>query len=236
VEDYVVVAVVPVEWVIGVDKVRAETLSRALDDAYRATVPAGRYPPVALDVEIDPRKVDVNVHPTKQLVRFSDERGARRAVADAVKMAIEWSEQRSYQGDHARGSSAAPSGKPTAASVQGPYRTLPDHDPTPDRKKGTGQQEGGTLFDRHRGRPSRAELENAAKLPQFRRRIQDASRSPLDEGAEERARSDDLQQAAPARFSEAEPPERGELPALKELRVVGQVGMGYILLEEAGAV
>ena len=46
--------------------VRAEILSRALDDAYRATVPAGRYPPVALDVEVDPRKVDVNVHPTKQ--------------------------------------------------------------------------------------------------------------------------------------------------------------------------
>ncbi len=48
--------------------VRADILSQALDDAYRATVPAGRYPAVALDVEVDPRQVDVNVHPTKQLV------------------------------------------------------------------------------------------------------------------------------------------------------------------------
>ena len=58
--------------------VRAEILARALDDAYRATVSAGRYPPVALDVAVDPRKVDVNVHPTKQLVRFSDERGREK--------------------------------------------------------------------------------------------------------------------------------------------------------------
>ena len=57
--------------------VRAEGLTKGIDDAYRGTVPAGRYPPVALSVEVDLRKVDVNVHPTKQLVRFSDEREAR---------------------------------------------------------------------------------------------------------------------------------------------------------------
>ena len=34
--------------------VRAESVSKGIDDAYRATVPAGRYPPVALCVEVDP--------------------------------------------------------------------------------------------------------------------------------------------------------------------------------------
>jgi DNA mismatch repair protein MutL len=63
--------------------VRAENLNRGLDDAYRATVPSGRYPPVALRIEVDPRRVDVNVHPTKQIVRFSEERAARGAVASA---------------------------------------------------------------------------------------------------------------------------------------------------------
>src|SRR5215207_594976 len=72
----------------------AESFNRGLDDAYRGTVAAGRYPPVALQIEVDPRAVDVNVHPTKQLVRFSDERAAKRAIADAVKLAIEWREQR----------------------------------------------------------------------------------------------------------------------------------------------
>ena len=70
--------------------VRAENLTRGIDDAYRATLPSGRYPPVALRVEVDPHRVDVNVHPTKQIVRFSEERAARAAVAAAIREAIEW--------------------------------------------------------------------------------------------------------------------------------------------------
>lgn len=70
--------------------VRGDSLQRGLDDAYRATIPGGRYPPVALNVEVDPRRIDVNVHPTKQIVRFSEERAARDAVAAAVRAAIEW--------------------------------------------------------------------------------------------------------------------------------------------------
>jgi DNA mismatch repair protein MutL len=70
--------------------VRADTLTRGVDDAYRGTLPSGRYPPVALRVEVDPRRVDVNVHPTKQIVRFSEERAARAAVATAIREAIEW--------------------------------------------------------------------------------------------------------------------------------------------------
>jgi hypothetical protein len=46
----------------------------------------GRHPPVALRVEVDPRQVDVNVHPTKQLVRFSDEREARLALSCFVQL------------------------------------------------------------------------------------------------------------------------------------------------------
>src|SRR5215213_2972555 len=69
--------------------VRAESLTKGIDDAYRATVPAGRYPPVALCVEVDPHQVDVNVHPTKQLVRFSDEREARLAMSGALSSAIQ---------------------------------------------------------------------------------------------------------------------------------------------------
>ena len=68
--------------------VRAEGLTKGIDDAYRATVTAGRYPPVALLVEVDPHQVDVNVHPTKQLVRFSDEKEVRQAISEAVHNAI----------------------------------------------------------------------------------------------------------------------------------------------------
>jgi DNA mismatch repair protein MutL len=39
--------------------VKAEGLTKGIDDAYRGTVPAGRYPPAALSFEVDPRRVDV---------------------------------------------------------------------------------------------------------------------------------------------------------------------------------
>jgi DNA mismatch repair protein MutL len=68
--------------------VRAEGLTKGIDDAYRATVASGRYPSVALLVEVDPHQVDVNVHPTKQLVGFSDEKEVRLAISEALRNAI----------------------------------------------------------------------------------------------------------------------------------------------------
>jgi len=93
----------------------AESFNRGLDDAYRGTVAAGRYPPVALQIEVDPRAVDVNVHPTKHLVRFSDERAAKQAIADAVKLAIEWREQRTSVQQPVQGPVQGPVHKETPA-------------------------------------------------------------------------------------------------------------------------
>ena len=171
--------------------VRADNLHRGLDDAYRATVPSGRYPPVALEVTVDPRRVDVNVHPTKQIVRFSEERAARDAVAAAVRGAIEWrppvpsstprpTERRFTQ---ERFPAPPPSYAPSYAAEARPLYPAPARD-----------------------------------LREARERISEASQ-PLSE---------------PQRAPE-ELPERGALPPLEELRVIGQLGAGYILVEEPEA-
>ena len=140
--------------------VRAEVLSRALDDAYRATMPAGRYPPVALEVEVDPRKVDVNVHPTKQVVRFSEERQVRKAVADAVKVAIEWGGQRPYGSGPSTDSST---GSATAGSPPDAAAVPAERGQAQVRKGGVREgREEGRLFERHTPRPSARELDNAA--------------------------------------------------------------------------
>jgi DNA mismatch repair protein MutL len=169
--------------------VRAENLHRGLDDAYRATVPGGRYPPVALEINVDHRRVDVNVHPTKQVVRFSEERAARDALAAAVRTAIEW--------------------RPPATVT------------TPRPSERTFTQE------RLSPRPSFSPWEHASRaaedrpaypardLREARERLAEASR-PL---AEERGPYGEL-------------PERGALPALEDLRVIGQLAAGYILVEE----
>ncbi|MBA2619410.1 MAG: DNA mismatch repair endonuclease MutL [Rubrobacter sp.] len=214
----------------------AEGFNRGLDDAYRGTVAAGRYPPVALRIEVDPRAVDVNVHPTKRLVRFSDEGAARRAVADAVKLAIEWREQRP-PAHPARNEDRADRAFPTspdrpAFSPPSALAGLPRAEGGTTRSRKGGERKERSLFEQEspRGYPGRVEPEKVARLPEYKRRIDEASRS-LSE--------------APDRVSEptggeipqaAEVPERGTLPTLEGLTVVGQVGSGYILVEEPGAV
>ena len=174
--------------------VRADNLNRGLDDAYRQTVPGGRYPPAALRIAVDPRRVDVNVHPTKQVVRFSEERAARGAVASAVREAIEWRPpapsaaprpaERTFTQDRLTRSSPRPGYAPSFAAEDQPAYPAPA----------------------------------AQSLREARERVAEASR-PLAERRE------------PYR-EPYEPPERGDLPPLEDLRVIGQLAAGYILVEE----
>lgn len=69
--------------------VRSPALARALDEAYRGFLPAGRYPVACLFVTVDPASVDVNVHPTKMEVRFAAEREVFDAAHRAVRAALE---------------------------------------------------------------------------------------------------------------------------------------------------
>ncbi|NCG17741.1 MAG: DNA mismatch repair endonuclease MutL [Rhodobacterales bacterium] len=68
--------------------VQDRMLRRAVYDAYRERVPRGRYPVVVLNVQIDPRRVDVNVHPTKVEVRFGDPRGVNGVIAEGLRQAV----------------------------------------------------------------------------------------------------------------------------------------------------
>jgi DNA mismatch repair protein MutL len=172
--------------------VKAENLHRGLDDAYRATVPGGRYPPVALEIDVDPRRVDVNVHPTKQIVRFSEERAARDALAAAVRAAIEWRPPAAI-------STPRLAERTFAQERLSPRPTLSSWDRT------------------SRAAESRPVYPAPPKegLQEVRERLSEASR-PL---AEERGPYEEL-------------PERGALPSLEDLRVIGHLAAGYILLEE----
>lgn len=68
--------------------VRHRSLTHAVDEAYRASMPSGRFPFVTLHLEIDPGVVDVNVHPTKAEVRFLRDWEVHRAVGEAVRQTL----------------------------------------------------------------------------------------------------------------------------------------------------
>lgn len=69
--------------------VRARMLTAALDQAYRDLTPEKRYPVVALFVEVDPARLDVNVSPTKSEVKFQSEGQVFDAIRYAIRSALD---------------------------------------------------------------------------------------------------------------------------------------------------
>lgn len=65
-------------------QVTSRQLQWAIREGYGTLLPKGMYPAAFLDVVLDPRDVDVNVHPTKREVRLSREREVMRCIQDAV--------------------------------------------------------------------------------------------------------------------------------------------------------
>lgn len=65
--------------------ISSKNISNAIRLGYYNLIPKGRYPVVVLDLELDLREVDVNVHPAKRHVRLSHE----REVSDAIILAVE---------------------------------------------------------------------------------------------------------------------------------------------------
>ena len=68
--------------------VQSGTITAACEQAYKNSAMVGKFPVFVLDVEIPFETVDVNVHPAKTQVRFSDEKRVFTAVYNAVKNAI----------------------------------------------------------------------------------------------------------------------------------------------------
>ncbi len=68
--------------------IKTGTGSAALSEAYKNSIMVGKFPSCVLNIEIDPSLVDVNVHPAKTEVRFSDERMIFNAIYYACKNAL----------------------------------------------------------------------------------------------------------------------------------------------------
>ena len=68
--------------------IRSDVLLRAVEDAFAPYMMQHRFPVVFLNIGLDYGNVDVNVHPRKTEVRFSDNAAVYNAVTEAVKNAV----------------------------------------------------------------------------------------------------------------------------------------------------
>ncbi len=65
--------------------IKDKTLTSSAEQAYKGMITVGKFGFLVLNIEMDPHKVDVNVHPAKLEVRFEEEQKVFKAVYHAIK-------------------------------------------------------------------------------------------------------------------------------------------------------
>ena len=68
--------------------IRSSIISKAIEDAYKNFMMQHKYPFTVLHFQLDGDLLDVNVHPTKMELRFSDQEGMYRLVYETVRNAL----------------------------------------------------------------------------------------------------------------------------------------------------
>ena len=121
--------------------VKSKTAMAAIEQAFSSYIPPEKFPCCVLFVKIDPRCVDVNVHPSKLEIKFSNEKAVFEAVYYSVRNALEKNTTRpevhlengriSAQ-DYRNMSGAQPQKKPNALNA---FVPIPDRSVKPEQIK-----------------------------------------------------------------------------------------------------
>lgn len=69
--------------------VRNAELNKTINDAYHSYKPDNRYPIVVLNVSVDEKLIDVNIHPTKQDIKFSYQEDLNKLVFETIRNVLE---------------------------------------------------------------------------------------------------------------------------------------------------
>lgn len=68
--------------------IRSRVLQNALENAYKSYIMVGRFPVCFLFITLDPRDIDINVHPGKLEVKFSDDKTVYGLISEGVAAAV----------------------------------------------------------------------------------------------------------------------------------------------------
>lgn len=229
--------------------VQSGTVTAAVEQAYRHSIMVGKFPAFVLNIRLPFGEVDVNVHPAKTQVRFSDEKRVFEAVYSAVKAALSAGDTRpelsvSAQAKRKAQSISAFSDIPTAQYRQQQMniaeKTADIIRPVPERNKESGKE---TPI-----RPTAAEEKAASQPlrfnaydnlffnhPDFKRFSEknvsvDIEREP--DKLNEAAKNAEAEKAVEVREPSAEDKDGGEAAdAAENIHFIGEAFSTYIIAE-----
>jgi len=84
----------PQELFVNRRPIRNATVFHAVMDGYGSFLPKGHHPTFVLFLDVEPNRLDVNVHPTKKEVRFAETDGLHQLVRQSVRHALGGSERK----------------------------------------------------------------------------------------------------------------------------------------------
>ena len=102
--------------------IKDASLSHSVYSAYEGILPKDKHPIFFLFLELDPRKIDFNVHPTKREVRFEDKEVVYRFVNAGIRDAV-----KAGRAGHVKPFTESPSMHYGSANYEGIGEVLPSH-------------------------------------------------------------------------------------------------------------
>ena len=208
----------------------ARPLGAALEQACKGYVMAGRFPICCVMIETGPGEVDINVHPTKEEVRFQNERLVAGTVYHAAREALEGCEdllgdmQLPGREEKAEPDSPAapPRESPRPAGEPAPGQAFPGFFSSPERLIQR-------AFDRKRQREAQPDILAPGPRPEA---PPEAPTPPAEPARLPRVRTGD---GAPVSAGPGERPEYSFWEGTDEPEPLGQVAGTYIVARYRGA-
>ncbi|MEG2972557.1 MAG: DNA mismatch repair endonuclease MutL [Clostridium sp.] len=69
--------------------IKSHLISSAVERAYKSMLPINKFPFFVLNISVDPRFIDVNVHPTKAEIKFEDEQLLYKKLFKVIKVVLQ---------------------------------------------------------------------------------------------------------------------------------------------------
>ncbi len=201
--------------------IKSGYLHHAVMSAYEDLLPKDTYPLYVLFIEIDPARVDINVHPTKQEIKFDDERLVYNYLKVAVRHALgQYSITPTLDFDQETSFSSVLAGSKPATRTP----RIPETDNRPERMKPAGAQQ-------PQGRPQ----SNWQKLFEGLEQFESELNQQEEKGESITLNSEVTEENEQATLGDSLTKERKMPYQIHGTYIVSQIKSGFLLIDQQAA-